>query len=406
MASLRIRLDRLTKALDNVVGAADEAIAACRAVPVPDDDQTLLDLVGVRKRLAGQAESSSDAATLPIDDVEPALPHKQPLRSPNPLLKLPCEIRNQIYESLFASTKLVYGKRIFPDIPKQRMKPASNSLAILRACRLINKEAGAIWLNLVLFSFETIEDALDKLSPLPAATLAQIRNLRLGGRSMKLRSIGYADDVCSRLVWTLKLLPELRLNKLTVLGRLEWRVAYDTLDGMIKYGHGWEELHFLTPNSNMLGFANFEPYWRKPQPKTWNDVLLKRDGADSGSTVTIYIATQPDTPGAVLNPSTRQFIEQGPCGKNTKSYWDGRLLSSSEGNKELLVIVKRGRHVDIGEQANPRYPIGQDIRRWQCGQTWAEVRHQYLSPVTKDENEEVEVDTYKDVDEYSWNAVV
>jgi hypothetical protein len=69
-----------------------------------------------------------------------------------------------------------------------------------------------------LFSFETPEDMLDKLSPLPSATLSKIRHVRTGGRPLMLLPIEDDDEVYYRLVWVLKLLPALRLDKLTVLG--------------------------------------------------------------------------------------------------------------------------------------------------------------------------------------------
>src|SRR2546429_1002562 len=190
------------------------------------------------------------------------------------LLQLPRELRDQIYTCLFASTRITFGERN-SRITTKTMKPAPNSLAILRTCRQINQEAGALWLNHVLFNFENPEDLLDKLSTLPSTTLSQIRHVRTGGRPLMLQPIGDDDDVYYRLVWALKLLPGLRLNTLTVLGSSGGEIAYDTLEGLIKYGNGWKELHFITPNSTMLGFAKVvmfmaDPYWRKPQPSTWD----------------------------------------------------------------------------------------------------------------------------------------
>lgn len=63
----------MTEAFDRLVVAADEPIAACRAVPVPANDPTLVELPlpEVRKRITIQAESSSEAA---ISSFTPPIP--------------------------------------------------------------------------------------------------------------------------------------------------------------------------------------------------------------------------------------------------------------------------------------------------------------------------------------------
>lgn len=301
------------------------------------------------------------------------------------------------------------------------MKPAPNSLAILRTCRQINQEAKALWLGLVLFSFEKVEAMLDKLSTLPLTTISEIRQVRVGGRPLILQPIDYDDDVFYRLVWALKLLPGLRLDKLTVLGSSSGVIAYDTLGGLINYGNGWSELHFITPNSEMLGFAKLDmlladPYWRKPQPSTWNDILLRRDGPNSGASVTIYRSTQSNSPGAVVNPRTRQLFEQKSTLQNLADFGvaeDRVLLSESEASKELLVVVKRGRHADIAERDSPPY-LFEDIREWAHGLTWAEIQRGRYVFSSEDEDEDdafigrfrdIETDRYDAVDEYSWPPV-
>ena len=97
---------------------------------------------------------------------------------------------------------------------------------------------------------------LDKLSALPSATLSQIRHARVGGRPLILRPIGERQDVIYKLLWVLKLLPGLRLDRLTVLGSSRGEIAYDTLEGLIVDGNGWRELHFITPSSEMLSFSS------------------------------------------------------------------------------------------------------------------------------------------------------
>jgi hypothetical protein len=428
MASLRIRLDCVTKALDNVVEAADEAIAACRAVPVPEDNPTLLDLVGVRERYARHADPSFDAVILPSSDSALALPCLRRSRSSITLLTLPREIRNKIYECLFASTRLLSSKVTTSFRQRKRLKPAPNSLAVLRTCRQVNNEARNIWLSLILFDFETVEDALDKLSRLPLNTISQIRHIRVSGHLLRFRSIHLSGDVFYRTVWALKLLPGLRLKRFTVLAPCKGGTAYETLDGLITDGTGWEELYFVTPNSNMLGFARFDtvimdPFWRKPKPTTWNDILLVRNGANSGASVTIYRATQPGVSGAVLNHRTRQLLHQRPSREELESFGieeDRELLSADEASKELLVVVKRGRHIDATEHDSIEYELEREIRLW-TSRRWRENRSKRFEfaidesegkdddedeyGFTNEDGEDVEIDAYKDVDEFSWGTV-
>jgi hypothetical protein len=338
-------------------------------------------------------------------------------------LQIPRELRDKIYFCLFGSTRITFGKRSTSRITTKTMKPAPNALAILRTCHQINQEAGALWLGHVLFNFENPEDLLDKLSTLPSVSLSQIRHIRTSGRPLMLQPPGYDDDVYYRLVSALKLLPGLRLDKLNVLGSSGGEVAYDTLEGLIKYGNGWRELHFIAPNSTMLGFAKMDmfmadPYWRKPQPSTWDEILRKRDGANSGASITIYRSTQSDAPGTVTNPCTRQIFEQKASsseGQENFGVIEDKELCGGEGKgKELLFIVKRGRAANIEEQDRPPYKLEGDIRQWAHGMSWAEIRRQCIDFLMDDdedddfrteEDEEVEVDNYKMVDEYEWSHI-
>lgn len=235
------------------------------------------------------------------------------------LLQLPRELRDQIYTCLFTSTRLTFGERVISHINNhiktKTMKPTPNALAILRTCRQINQESGPLWLGQVLFGFENPEDLLDKLSALAPTVFSQIRHVRTSGRPMSLPPIRDGGDVCYRLVWVLKLLPGLQLDKLTVLGLSTGPTDYDTVEGLVKHGTGWREVHFVTPNSTMLGFGRTDisvscPCWRKPQPSTWNEILFRRDGANSRASVTVYRSTQSDVLGAVTSPRTRQIFEQ------------------------------------------------------------------------------------------------
>jgi hypothetical protein len=299
------------------------------------------------------------------------------------LLQLPGETRNLIYSHLFTSTRLTFGERNISRSIAKLMKPAPNSLAILRTCHLIKQEAGDLWLGQVLFNFEHAEDMLDKLSALPLTTLSQIRHIRVGGHTMMLPSLGN-DNVFQSFVWAPKLLPGLCLDTLSVLGPSTGSRAYETLDELVKYGNGWKELHYITRDSAMLGLKMLNKRLNKtvePQPSTWHDVLIQRDGLDSGASVTIHQSTKSDVPGTVVKRETRQLFEQKPP-------------SPEDLGKELLVIVKRGHQAHILEQDGPP--------KWTQGLTWAEIRD---APDFIEEDEDVAADRYNDVDVYLWDPV-
>ncbi|PVH71388.1 hypothetical protein DL98DRAFT_393216, partial [Cadophora sp. DSE1049] len=60
-------------------------------------------------------------------------------------------------------------------------------------------------------------------------------------------------DCHYRLVSILKLLPGLLLDTLTVLGSSDCAINHITLEGLVQHGSGWEELHYITPDSEMFG---------------------------------------------------------------------------------------------------------------------------------------------------------
>ena len=274
--------------------------------------------------------------------------------------------------------------------------PAPQALAILRTCRLIHEETKFLWLPHVLFHFETPEYLLDNLSPLHLATLSQIQNLRTGGDPLMLQPIDDGDEEYFRLLYRPRLLRGLSLNTLTVLGPSDGAIAYDILDGLVKYGKGWRELHFITPNSTMLGFKKIDlsiapSYWRKPQPASWSKILSCRDSADFSSSVTIYRATLPGQ-GFVIDHRTRQVFKQKAV-ENFGVEEDIELCAEEEREKELLVVAKRGLDTNI---AGPDGPPYSEICQWSYDMTWPEVRRRCFDHIVAT-SEETEGDYYNDV---------
>ncbi|PGH29360.1 hypothetical protein GX50_07884 [[Emmonsia] crescens] len=339
----------------------------------------------------------------------------------SPIFRLPRELRDQIYITLFSSTRLTFGERTLGRIESQRMKPAPNSLAILRSCRRIHEEAKALWLGHVLFNFEHAEDLMDKLSPLSEAILSQIRFVRTGGRPVMFSFPGEDYDVYYRVPFILKLLPGLRLDTLTVLADTGPEVAYQTLEMFIQHGHGWKELHFICHTSSVLAYSDESShgpssYRREPQPGAWHETLLRRDGRDSGASVVIYRSTCPGVPGSVLNPDSRQPFSQIVSSREQLAKFgemaDQRLYTGNEKKKEVLIVAKRGRGADISDVGTSPYSAD-DPRDWGANEkTWAQIRHEFIDYkpswmedlddelLSDSGNEEAEADVYSDPNEY------
>ena len=357
-------------------------------------------------------------------------------------------MRDDIYKCLFSSTRLTFGERTTGRISRKTMLSAPHALAILRVCRQVHDEIEALWLGLILFSFEHVEAMLDEFSPLSPNVLSRIRHVRTSGQTLMLSFEGRYRDSYLRLGSVLKLLPDLRLDRLTVLASPGSEVAYETLGGLIEHGSGWRELRFVTQDSEMLGFAvsdKEDPYLRKPQPGFWNEIIVQRDGRQSGASVTIYRSTKLNTPCSVLCPQTRQTFQQTPAGVEVIEKFglveDGVIMRDSEKGKELLVVVKRGRGGDLSTQTRPPFHV-EDIRQWVGNISWAEIRRRHLDIYDSDEddcdnflatvsdeetgyigdsdddpirdgrngrdcfswarNPEREVDRYHDIDDYEW----
>lgn len=106
------------------------------------------------------------------------------------LLQLPRELRDNVYTFLWTSTRVTFGQRCrgrigTGRIERKNMKPAPNSLALLRVCRQTFEENKSLWLGRVLFNFEGVRSLLDKLSLLPSTKLSQIRYVCTRGYALK-----------------------------------------------------------------------------------------------------------------------------------------------------------------------------------------------------------------------------
>lgn len=101
------------------------------------------------------------------------------LRPRREFLDLPGEIRNLIYGSFFASTRLSFARRYLHKGQWRRIKPAQFFLAIILTCRQVYEETKRLWMSQVTFSFEHPDSMLEKLYFLPSSVLSQICHLRI-----------------------------------------------------------------------------------------------------------------------------------------------------------------------------------------------------------------------------------
>ncbi|KAK7427584.1 hypothetical protein QQZ08_005859 [Neonectria magnoliae] len=349
----------------------------------------------------------------------------------SPLFRIPRELREQIYSELFSSTRLSHGEKAAGRIGCIRVVPAANSLALLRTCRRVRDEIGDSWLGRVLFNFEHPEALLDKLTALPHETIQRIRQVRVRGDTIMLSYPGEDYDVYYRLVSALKLLPGLRLDRLTVLGLPSAEVRYDTLNRLVLEGDGWKELCYISHDSALLGYvespnpfvpAQDDRYLRKPQPLHWQKVLEDRDGKSSAPSVTIYRSTVPRGEASIFDPNLRKPYQQNqPKDKKEREEYgrveDAGLMTDGERHKEIMVIVKRGYHVDYEEKRNSPF-VDSDIHMDLPGKTWKEIRTICIDSLFDQDDDDDDFysrdeadkdlgvkDSYISVDDYTWTPL-
>lgn len=279
---------------------------------------------------------------------------------------LPTEIRLEIYSQLFRSTRLSFGERHTRSAEKRVLaclRPALNSLSLLRVCHRVTDEIGDSWLGQVLFCFKDPEIMLDKLTTLDSQILSKLRHMRYsGGRlDVKLRARnGYPVGHGYHLVHILKFLPGLCLDRLTVFGHTIRESKCRELDDLIEHSNGWKELHYLSQSFAIIGFPQLyrglysrmqEEFLCVPQPWTWNHALVKRDGPTAS--VRMYRSTHAAGYGStVRKPATCQpFVDQ--VAEPDKTHWveeDIALMAPGEKEKQLLVVARRGKGVDYIEK--------------------------------------------------------
>ncbi|KAL6812590.1 hypothetical protein J3E69DRAFT_359705 [Trichoderma sp. SZMC 28015] len=361
----------------------------------------------------------------PTDIVKVGPAHAQ---AESRLMRLPLELRTIIYTFLFSSTRFTSGTRYVRSIPIiSHFIPAPHGLALLLSCRQAYIEVGKSWVSQVHFCFEEPKAMLDKLADIPLDTRSMIRHVRVLGGPM---SIGYRQEMAFwHTFQLLKLLPGLKLDRLTVCDIGEARTSYDAVNHLVKYSDGWKELHYKSHASAFIGFvlayAGEQRFFREPQPGGWQQKLEDRDGPNSGASVTIYRSDipRPDYLKPYINRAvmwikfTQALAPDQDIG-NYQKVKDPQLMDRGEMDKEVLVVVKRGRGVDYEEkQGSPYLKVGDgDIRERFPGKTWTEIKASkdvirfmesanvvYPDTYQSRERHLDVMDSYTHVDDYVWS---
>lgn len=228
-------------------------------------------------------------------------------RLPAFLVKTPLDIRTEIYAEVFRSTRIVSGD---PRLDHVGLESTPNGLALLRVCRQISRETGNSWIGQVLFCFETCPAMLDSLSSASLHIRSLVRRVRVAADPWVIVA-NHDRFIAYRVCQALKMLPGLKLDRLTVLASHENGECRYALDLLAKYSDGWRELCFLTHNGEFLkpeetnekkpGETPEETPEEQdsqepttvPQPETWQEQLETRDYPASGTSVTVHRVEAP-----------------------------------------------------------------------------------------------------------------
>jgi len=159
--------------------------------------------------------------------------------------------------------------------------------------------------------------------------------------------------------------------------------TYRAIDGLIRID-GWKELHFITPTTQFMSEPS-DPFLhreRVAQPLEWNRLVLDRDGKNSGASVKMFVAKEPDVQGMIEEVETRIGYEAIP-GHLLKI--DGyEMVAEAERqryleSREVMVVAKRGvgaSYIQDGRQ------LDKDIKNLLDRISWEEILAdgRYLDP--------------------------
>ncbi|KAK2810983.1 hypothetical protein FQN50_002576 [Emmonsiellopsis sp. PD_5] len=261
---------------------------------------------------------------------------KLPTRGRFPFLRLPRELRDEVYKLIFAPIsfnflRLIRGRDALP-----YRKPRPNSLAILRVCRQVNEEADYVLYNQYIFGFFDASVMRSMFRSLPSSTLSRLRHICVGGTPIQSTLINGepTNDFFAGLCAVDRPSLPLRLQTFTVIEIDADDVASKILLDLLEFGDCWKELRYFSPSAEKLGLSKTDISHASHKLESWNKIMLGRDGQNSGASVIVYEATDPVYKQTWESCSSKTIPTQG---------W--------KHEEALLVIARRGHHADISTEA-------------------------------------------------------
>lgn len=259
----------------------------------------------------------------------------------------------------------------FPSKANNMNNLNSHNLAILQTCQQLYSESKSLFLRHSLLDCRGTENCLDVLSVMTTEQRKSVRFLKftgtpivlhkaenLGGTGMGLEYSVYSAQVVLQLLF-----PELRLDTLVFLdphhGPSDWVLhsgrhfgdyqAYSQVTELVKYGNGWNTLHYISTNTAFLQTIT------SPQPITWDTCIKARDGESSGACTDIFISKKGygEIAGPELSSNMWETLDMNVLKSEVKNLEDepNEELAWYRDNKVLLkrsVLVKvcRGKGAD------------------------------------------------------------
>lgn len=335
----------------------------------------------------------------------------------SPLLRLPRELRNHIFSILFDSTRISYGRRIIVDEGQdiiRDIRPAVNSLAILRTCSQIHAEAQDAWIGRVTFSFENNRDALVKLASIFQANLSKIRHVRViecTPYAFNLEEGGGETFPLSTLITSI---PGLRLETLTIV-RDTWTDSLNFFADYVRYSRGWRELRCVLSSTFCLQASQATGTGTENQ--TIDHETVKAIADQCSTSIKIFRGLNSSIRGSIFDPGARQLLDTDGLKSLSQNICEGETDSigcESKINQEVLLIARRNDGADIGVApcgGPPPYRYS-DSRT----STFSEYKgnmafkdlldlyqvDRYIHPDAIVEQAPIEPDSYREVDDFIW----
>lgn len=281
------------------------------------------------------------------------------------LLTIPKELRLMIFEQLARSTVFHFQSSSDKIINRN-----AHHMAISQTCRQFHSEAGScLFLRHALLDCRGTEQVLDAFSAMTTDQLKSVRYLKFTGTPIVLHKgddtdstgLGIEYSLYSAQVVLQLLFPELRLHTLVFLdphhGPSDWVLhsgrhfgdyqAYSQVTELVRYGNGWNQLHYVSANTGFLQTTN-----KLPQPSMWDSLIKTRDGQSSGASAEIFVTKKEfiAIDGAEQIPEMHESFDEAAFSAETE-----RLLTEPDeelawyrNNKAILkrsvvVSVRRGK---------------------------------------------------------------